>query len=86
MLHLLYNQSEVLVRSGLIFVINMIIIFAVVPQTLVPRETTVVVVLRILNCFNLSCKKNENCNLLFCCMLYFLGHVAGCSSSCGRRT
>ena len=31
-------------------------------------------------------KKNENCNLLFCRMLYFLGHVAGCSSSCGRRT
>ena len=83
-LHLLYNQSEVLVRSGQILR-HQYDIFAIVPQTPISRETTVVVVLRILDCF-LSYKENENCNLLFCCVLYFLGHVAGCSSSCGRRT
>ena len=83
-LHLLYNQSEVLVRSGQILH-HQYDIFAVVPQTPIPRETTVVVVLWILDCL-LSYNKNENCNLLFCRVLYFLGHVAGCSSSCGRRT
>ena len=83
-LHLLYNQSEVLVRSGQILR-HQYDIFVVVPQTPIPRETTSVVVLRTLDCF-LSYKKNENCNLLFCRVLYFLGHVAGCSSSCGRRT
>ena len=83
-LHLLYNRSEVLVRSGQILH-RQYDIFAVVPQTPIPCETTVVVMLQILDCF-LSYKKNENCNLLFCRMLYFLGHVTGCSSSCGRRT
>ena len=74
-LHLLYNQSEVLVRSGQILH-HQYDIFAVVPQTPIPRETTVVVVLWILDCL-LSYNKNENCNLLFCRVLYFLGHVAG---------
>ena len=83
-IHLLYNQSDVLVRSGQILH-HQYDIFAVVPQTPIPRKTTVVVVLRILDCF-LSYKKIENCKLLFCCLLYFLGHLAGCSSSCGRRT
>ena len=83
-LHLLYNQSEVLVRSGQILH-HQYDIFAVVFQMPIPRKTTVVVVLRILDCF-LSYNKNENCNLLFYRMLYFVGHVAGCSSSCGRRT
>ena len=77
-------------RYWLLLTLNLVLdhqydIFAVVPQTPIPCETTVVVVLQILDCF-LSYKKNENCNLLFCRMLYFLGHVAGCSSSCGRRT
>ena len=83
-IHLLYNQSDVLVRSGQILH-HQYDIFAVVPQTPIPRKTTVVVVLRILDCF-LSYKKIENCKLLFCRLLYFLGHLAGCSSSCGRRT
>ena len=83
-LHLLYNKSEVLVRSGQILH-HQYDIFAVVPQTPIPCKTTVVVVLQILDCF-LSYKKNGNCNLLFYRMLYILGHVAGCSSSCGRRT
>jgi len=43
-LHLLYNQSEVLVRSGQILR-HQYDIFAVVPQTPNPGETTVVVVL-----------------------------------------
>ena len=68
-LHLLYNKSEVLVRSGQILH-HQYDIFAVVPQTPIPCETTVVVVLQILDCF-LSYKRNENCNLLFCRMLYF---------------
>ena len=43
-LHLRYNQSEVLVRSGQILH-HQYDIFAVVPQMPIPRETTVVVVL-----------------------------------------
>ena len=80
-LHLLYNQSEVLVRSGQILH-HQYDIFAVVPQTPIPRETTVVVVLWILDCL-LSYNKNENCNLLFCRVI--LSRTCG-RISCGRRT
>ena len=70
-----YNQSEVLVRSGQILH-HQYDIFAIVPQTPIPHKTTVVSHAANSRLF-LSYEKNKDFNLLFCCVLYFLGHVAG---------